>query len=227
MSKVLPAACSPHGAGWQSWHSRCRHHWRQLDAKTPGECPRWSGSLTQMLLIFQHPDFPSDLVTLLAAVEATLEVVWKEEGGKERLSNHLNIMTLSTIPIHDSFKHGHRSSNHLPSDWLTISMERKLLRRILLPSLPSTTKLFTHKVEKLKITQVQNVFLFVQVALRTSGAHAYVSCAALLPLEVLLSDVFMEGRFNNFLSAVNTAKSITYMKLLGNILPVHDNRFLS
>ena len=173
-----------------------------------------------MLLIFQHPDFPSDLVTLLAAVEATLEVVWKEEDGKERLSNHLNIMTLSTIPIHDSFKHGHRSSNHLPSDWLTISMERKLLRRILLPSLPSTTKLFTHKVEKLKITQVQNVFLFVQVALRTSGAHAYVSCAALLPLEVLLSDVFMEGKFNNFLSAVNTAKSITYMKLLGNILPV-------
>ena len=36
--QVLPAACSPHGAGWQSWHSRCRHHWRQLDAKTPGEC---------------------------------------------------------------------------------------------------------------------------------------------------------------------------------------------
>ena len=106
-------------------------------------------------------------------------------------------------------------------------MERKLLRRILLPSLPSTTKLFTHKVEKLKITQVQNVYFFVQVALRTSGAHAYVSCAALLPLEVLLSDVFMEGQFNNFLSAVNTAKSITYMKLLGNILPVHDNRFLS
>ena len=70
-------------------------------------------------------------------------------------------------------------------------MERKLLRRILLPSLPSTTKLFTHKVEK--ITQVQNVHFFVQVALRTSGAHAYVSCAALLPLEVLLSDVFMEG----------------------------------
>ena len=165
------------------------------------------------------------MVTLLAAVEATLEVVWKEEDGKERLSNHLNIMTLSTIPIHDSFKHGHRSSNHLPSDWLTISMERKLLRRILLPSLPSTTKLFTHKVEK--ITQVQNVYFFVQVALRTSGAHAYVSCAALLPLEVLLSDVFMEGRFNNFLSAVNTAKSITYMKMLGNILPVHDNRFLS
>ena len=99
---------------------------------------------------FQHPDFPSDLVTLLAAVEATLEVVWKEEDGKERLSNHLNIMTLSTIPIHDSFKHGHRSSNHLPSDWLTISMERKLLRRILLPSLPSTTKLFTHKVGKFK-----------------------------------------------------------------------------
>ena len=176
---------------------------------------------------FQHPDFPSDLVTLLAAVEATLEVVWKEEDGKERLSNHLNIMTLSTIPIHDSFKHGHRSSNHLPSDWLTISMERKLLRRILLPSLPSTTKLFTHKVEKLKITQVQNVFLFVQVALRTSGAHAYVSCAALLPLEVLLSDVFMEGQFNNFLSAVNTAKSISYMKLLGNILPVYNNHFLS
>ena len=79
-----------------------------------------------------------------------MEVVWKEEDGKERLSNHLNIMTLSTIPIHDSFKPGHRSSNHLPSDWLTISMERKLLRRILLPSLPSTTKLFTHKVEKFK-----------------------------------------------------------------------------
>ena len=36
--QVLPAACSPHGAGWQSWHSRCWHHWRQLDAKTPGEC---------------------------------------------------------------------------------------------------------------------------------------------------------------------------------------------
>ena len=57
--------------------------------------PRWSGGLTQMLLILQHPDFPSDLVTLLAAVEATLEVVWKEENGKERLSNHLNIMTFN------------------------------------------------------------------------------------------------------------------------------------
>ena len=98
---------------------------------------------------FQHPDFPSDLVTLLAAVEATLEVVWKEEGGKERLSNHLNIMTFNHT-IYDSFKPGRRSSNHLPSDWLTISMERKLLRRILLPSLPSTTKLFTHKVGKFK-----------------------------------------------------------------------------
>ena len=156
-----------------------------------------------------------------------MEVVWKEEDGKERLSNHLNIMTLSTIPIHDSFKHGHRSSNHLPSDWLTISMERKLLRRILLPSLPSTTKLFTHKVEKFKDHNSIECVLFVQVALRTSGAHAYVSCAALLPLEVLLSDVFMEGQFNNFLSAVNTAKSISYMKLLGNILPVYNNHFLS
>ena len=153
--QVLPAACSPHGAGWQSWHSRCRHHWRQLDAKTPGECYSYPSSLvrrsnTNAAYKFQHPDFPSDLVTLLAAVEATLEVVWKEEDGKERLSNHLSIMTLLIILIHDSFKHGHRSSNHLPSDWLTISMERKLLRRILLPSLPSTTKLFTHKVEKFK-----------------------------------------------------------------------------
>ena len=77
-----------------------------------------------------------------------MEVVWKEEDGKERLSNHLNIMTFNHT-IYDSFKHDHRSSNHLPSDWLTISMERKLLRRILLPSLPSTTKLFTHKVEKI------------------------------------------------------------------------------
>ena len=58
-------------------------------------CSRWSGGLTQMLLKCQHPDFPSDLVTLLAAVEATLEVVWKEEDGKERLSNHLNIMTFN------------------------------------------------------------------------------------------------------------------------------------
>ena len=58
-------------------------------------CSRWSGGLTQMLLKCQHPDFPSDLVTLLAAVEATLEVVWKEENGKERLSNHLNIMTFN------------------------------------------------------------------------------------------------------------------------------------
>ena len=121
-----------------------------------------------------------------------MEVVWKEENGKERLSNHLNIMTFNHT-IYDSFKHGHRSSNHLPSDWLTISMERKLLRRILLPSLPSTTKLFTHKVEKFEDHTSTECVLFVQVALRTSGAHAYVSCAALLPLEVLLSDVFMEG----------------------------------
>ena len=72
----------------------------------------------------QHPDFPSDLLTLLSAVEATFEVVWKEEGREQ-------------------------TSNHLPSDWLTTSMDRKLLKRILLPSLPSTTKLFTHKVLQL------------------------------------------------------------------------------
>ena len=90
-----------------------------------------------------------------------MEVVWKEENGKERLSNHLNIMTLLIIPIHDSFKHGHRSSNHLPSDWLTISMERKLLRMILLPSLPSTTKLFTHKVEKFEDHTSKEYVLFL------------------------------------------------------------------
>ena len=106
-------------------------------------------------------------------------------------------------------------------------MERKLLRRILLPSLPSTTKLFTHKVEKFEDHTSTECVLFVQVALRTSGAHAYVSCAALIPLEVLLSVVSTEGQFTNFLSAVNMAKSITYMKLHGNILPVCYNRFFS
>ena len=105
----------------------------------------------------QHPDFPSDLLALLAAVEATFEVVWKEEGRE-------------------------RTSNHLPSDWLTNSMDRKLLRRILLPSLPSTTKLFTHKV--IQLGHLMHIPCLYQVALRSSGAHAYVSCAALLPLEV-------------------------------------------
>ena len=95
------------------------------------------------------------------------------------------------------------------------------------PPSPPPPSFLPTRWKSLKITQVQNVYFFVQVALRTSGAHAYVSCAALLPLEVLLSDVFMEGRFNNFLSVVNPAKFITYMKVLGNILPVHYNRSLS
>ena len=103
----------------------------------------------------QHPDFPSDLLTLLSAVEATFEVVWKEDNRE-------------------------KTSNHLPSDWLTTSMDRKLLKRILLPSLPSTTKLFTHKV----VDWCGSHLYLHQVALRSSGAHAYVSCAALFPLEV-------------------------------------------
>ena len=95
------------------------------------------------------------------------------------------------------------------------------------PPSPPPPSFLPTRWKSLKITQVQNVYFFVQVALRTSGAHAYVSCAALLPLEVLLSVVSTEGQFTNFLSAVNTAKSITYMKLLGNILSVYDNCFLS
>ena len=82
-------------------------------------------------------------------MEATFEVVWREDGRE-------------------------RTSNHLPSDWLTTSMDRKLLRRILLPSLPSTTKLFTHKVIQLGH--------LIQIVLPSLGGAEVFRCTCLCVL---------------------------------------------